>query len=396
MMTILKRELNHFYSLPIKLRQLLISFVLYATAYPIISVFINAFIWKNNANLPSLVFFRTGQFFVVPIIFFVNGLLLKFFKINYLYFFGSLIISLSVVLTVFFKGGSLFGFFIIGGLLGVGTGFYWANRNYLTIKETDDKNRSYFFGLLFSYATLIGLIVTFSVGWLIIFGLSYQILAIIAFAIIGMSGFYILKNNYRLVSIDNLFIKKVSPSWQKKRWIHLGIGIIEGMSFFVPSLLILSMIGNEGILGTLTAVSSVFSAILIYYYGRKSEMKFHKRYFILSVLINFGLSVSLALFFHKYFIIFFVLLNGLVINFIWLTLSPLVMRNIDLDSQIKKESRFNYVLDSEIFLNIGRIICCLLCVGLAFYKGDTFSLRYSPVFLSVIQFLLFVFLEKRK
>ena len=131
MLKILKKEIEHIYSLPVKLRPLLASFFLYSTAYPIISVFINAYIWRNNSNLSSLVFFRTGQFFVVPLIFLINGLLLKKYKINSLYFFGSLIISISVFLTVFLQTKTLLGYFLIGGLLGMGAGFYWANRNYL-------------------------------------------------------------------------------------------------------------------------------------------------------------------------------------------------------------------------------------------------------------------------
>jgi MFS family permease len=395
MLKILKKEIEHIYSLPVKLRPLLASFFLYSTAYPIISVFINAYIWRNNSNLSSLVFFRTGQFFVVPLIFLINGLLLKKYKINSLYFFGSLIISISVFLTVFLQTKTLLGYFLIGGLLGMGAGFYWANRNYLTIKETDEQNRSYFFGLLFSYSTIIGLIVTFAVGWLIVFGLSYQLLISVAFVIIALSGSIVLKKTYHTPKIGKLFISQPTSTWQKKRLIHLGIGIVEGLSFFVPSLLILIMVGNEGILGTLTAVSSIFSAVLIYYYGRKSDMSYHKKYFILSVIFNLALSILLALFFQKYIIIFFSLFNGLVISFLWLTVSPLVMKNIDIDSYNRKESRFCYILDSEIFLNIGRVFGCFLCLSITFFAGDLFSLRFSPFILSIIQFFLFLYLEKR-
>jgi len=396
MLNIFKKEITHFQSLPAKMRQLLISFFLYATAYPIISIFINAYIWRNNNNLSSLVFFRMGQFIMVPLIFFANGIFLKRYKINKLYFFGSVIISVNIVLIVFLRNNTLLSFLIMGALLGIGSGFYWANRNYLTIKETDEKNRSYFLGLLFSYATLIGLVVTFSVGWLIVFGLSYQVLISIAFILITMSGFIVLRNKYQTPRINKLFLTRPGTAWQKKRLIHLGLGLVEGLSFFVPSLLILAMLGNEGILGTLTALSSVFSGVLIYYYGRKSNINDHRRYFIISVIMNLFLSLLLALFFHKLTVILFTLLNGLVINFLWLTLSPLVMRNIDTDSLSHEEMRFGYIFDSEIFLNIGRVIGCFLCLFIAMAVGDLFSLRYSPLILGIMQLFLFVYLERRK
>ena len=394
MTNFIKKEVEHFRSLSLRTRQLLISFFLYSTSFPIISIFINAYIWKNNNNLSYLVVFRMGQFMIVPLIFLVNGILLKKYKINRLYFFGSMIISVSVVLIVFLKNNTLLSFFIMGGLLGIGAGFYWANRNYLTIKETNEKNRSYFFGLLFSYSTLIALVVTFSVGWLIVFGLSYRVLMTIAFILIIMSGFMVLKNKYQTPKIGQLFVTRPTSAWQKKRLIHLGLGLVEGLSFFLPSLLILIMLGNEGILGTLTAVSSIFSAILIYYYGRKSDISNHKQYFILSIILNLCLSLLLALFFNKLIVMLFVLFNGLIINFLWLTAAPLIMRNIDLDSFNREDTRFSYILDVEIFLNIGRSSSAVICLILALSVSDITALRYGALVLSCLQILLFIYLEK--
>lgn len=395
MKNFIKKELEHFRSLSSKTQQLLISFFFYSTAYPIISIFINAYIWRNNNNPSFVVFFRMGQFMIVPLIFLVNGILLKKYKINRLYFFGSLITSVNVILIVFLKNNSFSGFLIMGALLGMGTGFYWANRNYLTIKETNEKNRSYFFGLLFSYSTLVALFITFSVGWLIVFGLSYQAIITFAFILITMSGFMVLKNKYQTPKINQLFVTWPTSAWQKKRLINLGLGLVEGLSFFLPSLLILIMLGNEGILGTLTAASSILSAILIYYYGRKSSIGDHRRYFISSVILNLFLSLLLALFFHKLTVILFTLFNGLIINFLWLTASPLIMRNIDLDSFNSEETRFSYILDSEIFLNIGRVFGCILFLFIAFKAGDLFSLRYSPLILAIIQFFLFTYIERK-
>lgn len=236
--------------------------------------------------------------------------------------------------------------------------------------------------------------VTFSVGWLIVFGLSYQALITVAFILIIISGFMVLKNNYQTPKIGKLFITRPTSTWQKKRLIHLGLGLVEGLSFFLPSLLILIMLGNEGVLGTMSAASSILSAIFIYYYGRKSSIGDHRRYFISSVILNLFLSLLLALFFHKLTVILFTLLNGLIINFFWLTASPLIMRNIDLDSFNSEDTRFSYIFDSEIFLNIGRVFAGFLFLFIAFKVGDIFSLRYSPLILSCIQLLLFVYLER--
>ncbi len=395
-MNFIKKEFNHFKSLPMKLQELLLSFFFYSAAYPVISIFVNAYIWKNNSSLIYLTILRLGQFMTVPFFFLLNGYLLKKYKIGVLYFLGSIFIGISSVLVIFVKSSNLFSYLIIGALLGLGAGFYWSNRNYLTIKETDDNNRSYFFGLSFSFSTIIGLVVTFAVGWLIVFGVSYQILFLISFILIVLSGFEVLKNSHSNPSIKSFFLSRPTSAWKRKRIIHLGIGLVEGLAFFLPSLLILKVLGNEGVLGTLTAMSSVISALLIYFYGRRSKKGDNRKYFIISIFLSLGLSLVMALFFNKLTVVIYTLLNGLIINFIWLTVSPIVMNNIDTDVINRRESSFSYIFDSEIFLNIGRVGSILMSILIAIYYGDDVSLRYSPIILSLIQFILFSFLEKQR
>ena len=178
MISFIKSEITHFKNLPKKAQTLLISFFFYSTAYPMISIFINAFIWKNSNDITYLIYLRAGQFLMTPAAFLLGGILLKFIKIQHLYFIGTFFTAISSVLIIFLKNDTIFSFLLMGILLGIGAGLYWVNRNYLTIRETDEENRSYFFGLLFSFATLIGLVITLFTGWLIVFGMSYQLIMI--------------------------------------------------------------------------------------------------------------------------------------------------------------------------------------------------------------------------
>lgn len=394
MFNFIKSEILHFKNLPKKAQELLISFFFYSTAYPIISVFINAFIWKNNSNILYIIFFRAGQFLIVPISFFLTGLLLKRIRINKLYFIGSIVIAVASVLTIFWKNETNLDFFILGGLLGIGTGLYWSNRNYLTMKETNDDTRSYFFGLLFSFATLIGLAVTLFTGWFIVFGMSYQLLILIAFVLISISGYIVYRGSHETPKIGKLFIFDSSYIWMRKRFIHLGIGLTDGLSFFLPGLLILTVLGNEGVLGTLTAASSILSTILIYIYGRKSHSNDHKLYFIISALLGLFSSIFMALAFNKLTVVIYTLLSGLIISFLWLTASPIILKNIDLEVGQIEGKRFSYVLDSEIFLNIGRLASLAVCLMITNMYGVSLSLRFSPLVLSLFQVFLFVYLEK--
>lgn len=395
MLNFFQSEISHFKNLPKKAQTLLISFFFYSTAYPMISVFISAFIWKNNNNISDLIFFRASQFLVTPFAFLLGGILLKVIKIKTLYFIGALLIAVSSVLIIFLKNDSPLAFVYMGLLLGIGAGLYWVNRNYLTMKETNDENRSYFFGLLFSFATLIGLIVTFSVGWLIVFGISYQLLIIITFILIIFSGLTVFKNDHETPKIGKLFLINSSYIWTRKRFLHLGIGLVEGLSYVIPGLLILTVLGNEGILGTLTALSSVFSAIIIYYYGRKSNSKDHRGYFILSTVLTLIISFLIAIFYSKFTVIIYSLFNGMIISFLWLTAIPSILKNVDLEVGQIEGKRFSYILDSEIFLDIGRLISLAICFYIAISYGTENSLRFSPLILSIFQVVLFGVLEGR-
>ncbi|MBI5122426.1 hypothetical protein HZA75_01050 [Candidatus Roizmanbacteria bacterium] len=75
MINFIKSEISHFKNLPKKVQELLISFFFYATAFPMLLIFINAFIWKNNNNISYLIFFRAAQFFIIPLAFLLGGIL---------------------------------------------------------------------------------------------------------------------------------------------------------------------------------------------------------------------------------------------------------------------------------------------------------------------------------
>lgn len=394
MTNLIKSEFLHFKSLSQKAQGLIISYFFYGAAYPIINTYINSYIWRNNNNLTSLAIYRLGQFSLTPLIFLINGYLLKKYKIVWLYFFGSLVLAISTVSIVFIKLNSIIDYFILGGLYGVGFGFYWANRNYLTQQETSHKNRNYFLGLNFSINTIISLIIALFSGWLIVFGLSYQALMIFAFILLFVSGFKVFSENYQAFRIGKLTISQPTDKWKIKRLIHLGIGLFEGSAYFLPSLLILSMLGNEGILGTLTALTSILSAVLVYIYGRKVQTKNHRKYFIISVIFGLLSSVILAFFFNWLTIIIYVLLNSLIINFIWLTAGPLIMNNIDVEIVTNEEGRFSYILDGELFLNIGRSTSAVICLIITISISDFAALRYGSLILSAFQVLLFIYLEK--
>lgn len=390
MLNFINKEIDCFKKLSIQSQQLVISYFFYSLAYPILTTFSNAYIWRNNNQIIYLLYYRLGHFFMTPFAYLINGFFLRKYKINWLYLLGSLLLAISVILMIFFHNRSIISYVIIGLIFGLGTGFFWANRNYLISKSTTDKDRNYFYGLNFSINIFSYLMVSFFVGWLIVYGLSYAFLMMLVFFILLFSGLVILRVNYSSPKIKKIFISKITYFWLTRRLIVLGIGFVEGLNFFIPSILILKYLGNEGILGTLTAIASLISALAIYIFGRKSNSSNNKYFFIVTMCVGFILSSLLAYFFNKVVLLIYVLSNNLITIFLWSTFAPVLLNSIDYEIVKQENIRYSYLVDSELFLNSGRFLSALVCLLLIFFTNEYFALRFTPIFLYVSALSIFI------
>jgi len=389
------KEISRFRELSMKAQKLLISYFFVGLAGPLVGTFVNAYIFKNQGNLGIFVIYYLGFFLGIPFTFVINGWLLRRVKITYLYFFGTIMLAVGPLLLVFYANFSFIGYFIYGLILGVGVGFHWGNRNYFNQIETVDQERSYYFSVTYASDTVTAILVSFLAGWLIVFGLDYKVLMVVAFVFLFISASLIIAFPYsKQPDTKKLFVENPSNGWIGIRALQLGIGIGEGITFFFASLIILSKLGNEGILGTLSALTSLIAAISLYIYGRKSKTSHQKPVYVYSLIFGFSVSLLYALFFNKLLIISYVLLMGSIGCFFWLAVNPLSMDALDRELKEGKDERYAYILDAEIFLNIGRSLSILISLLLFFWMGTDFSLRFSPVILYGFQLLIFLKFER--
>ncbi len=390
------KEIGHFRQLSQKAQRLLVSYFFIGLAAPLIGTFVNAYIFKNQGNLEIFVIYYLGFFLAIPFTFIINGWLLRKVKIVYLYFFGTIMLAASPLLLVFYANFSIFGYFIYGLILGIGVGFHWGSRNYFNQIETVSRERNYYFSITFASDTTTAVLVSFLAGWLIVFGLNYKVLMIFAFIFLFIAASIIITfPSSKQPDTKKLFIKNPSSGWIGIRALQMGIGIGEGITFFFASLIILSKLGNEGILGTLSALTSLIAAVSLYVYGRKSKKSHQIPVYIYSLIIGLFISLLYGLFFNKLLIISYVLLIGSIGTFIWLAANPISMDALDRELEEEKDERYAYILDAEIFLNIGRSLSVLISLLLFFWLGTDFSLRFSPFLLYSIQTILIVAFYKK-
>lgn len=364
---------------------------------PLFGIFINAFIWRTTGSLLNVVLYSAGDFLCLPIAFFLNGFLLGKVNIRTAYWIGTLVASLTTALVVFLGVTSPYAFLAYGCLVGLGNGFYWANRNYLELQESNPNQRKYFYSLLSIADRLANIVVPLFAGWFIIFGQNSNFYSpvhaywiLFGTAIVLMLGGALTIARGSFESPVPLFISrlKIKPFLNKRRILSLAQGLTDGLGF-VPTILILLFLGKEGVLGTIAAIISVVTIVIIYLYGRIANGIDPRRVLLIST-IGFSLcALYLALSPGPISSIVYILLTAIFLNFMNLAVSPLLLSLTDIEMGDNPSThRYSFIFDNELFLNIGRLISFAFILICIFSGQITHALFYISLFAGIVQIIL--------
>jgi YQGE family putative transporter len=356
----------------------------------------NAFIWRSSRDFASVALYNMGTWVTLPFVFFINGILLQYLSISVLYVLGLILVALVPFIVIMLSIKGLTSLFFVGIMFGIGWGFYWSNRNLYSLRLTEDSNRNYFYSLNYTLDIFTNILVPFLIGWLIVFGngYAYQVLAIFLFLIYVTAGIVALPLSMHPSEHVHGVITKIKGRWNIVRLAAYGFGMQSGSNYVVPSLLVLFLLGNEGVLGTISSLGALVSALAIYQIGKVSLVHHRVPIFASGVLMI----IATALFFTVYpvgvGIIAYVVGTSVAANFTWSAYSPILAGVIDQYTPTKKQNRFKYFVDHEFFLNLGRISGVGIFFILYAASSQFSALHFTPVSIAVIQ--LFVFHLVRK
>ncbi len=389
------------------LRRLFFSNSFEAIAAPLSSIFVGAFIWRTTGSLIAVAVFSLGQFALQPFVFGLNGLILRRVNIRHMFFLGAICAGIgSVAVAVF---GSLQNplFFLLGGFLkAVGHGFYFPNRNYLELQETSDSNRNYFFGFIHAIAQAASVVIPFFAGWFIVFGSytkwysphhAYLLLFGVSFLLMVAAGSSILGGTYVSPIPARITRFSLQRFWNERRTINFAVGFVNGLGFISP-LLILIYLGNEGLLGTATAIAGIIAAVAMYAYGRFANRQW--RYFmsLLSSIVFVACAAGLILLPQPINVIVYVLIAVTASDFFSLICSPILLACSDKEMDRDEGMRYTFIFDNELFLNSGRVCGILLVIGMTVFVSQRFGLLYGPLFAGLVQlaFMLGLFISRKR
>jgi YQGE family putative transporter len=391
-------EYHYFLTMPRDMRILLLTNLIYAFVLPVIEIFVGAYIMRSSNDPTIVVIYQLTVYTGIPITFLLNGFLLSKIRISNLYSFGMLLSGLSMLIMMQLDSLSPLGVGVAGILMGCSFGFFWANRDYLALDTTNDSNRNYYYGLETFFYTLTFIIVPFFVGAFLAkvdggewldgkINLAYRIVTISVFALTILSSIVIHQEKFKNPSQPKFLYFNFHALWRKMLVLAGLKGLAQGYLVTAPAILIMTLVGNEGSLGTVQAISGVITAFMLYFLGRLTTPQ-HRIWILSAGLIIFLIgTVVNGVLFSAVGVNVFVLCKVLFQPLHDIAYFPIQMRVIDVVSKIENRNEFAYIFNHEFGLYIGRFLGLGLFIVLATYVSETFALKYSLIVIAILQVL---------
>ena len=396
-----KTEIDYFKSQPHNFQILVITNLVYALVLPVIDIFVAAYVMRNSNDPVKVVIYQLTIYTGIPLTFLLNGFLLKHFNIRKLYAAGMMLSAVSMTIMMSLKTLDLVGIGFAGITMGLSFGFYWANRDYLALATTNDKNRNYYYGLETFFYTIIAVVIPIAIGWFIeskgsdsrIHG-AYVTITGVVFIITVLASIVCFRGKFKNPEQKKYIFFKFHPLWYRLLSLALLKGLAQGFLVTAPAMLIMLLLGKEGALGTAQSVGAVIAAIIMYIIGRRSKPSGRIKIFAAG-LILFALGALLnGILFNALGVVLFMLLLLIAKPLLDLAYFPIQFKVIDIVSKIENRGEFAYILNHEAGLYVGRFLGAGTFIVLAYAMSTEFALRYAIIIIALLQ-LCSIFVAKK-
>jgi YQGE family putative transporter len=395
----LKLEWEQFCELSAEARSLLVSFIAWGIASPLLGIFTNAFIWRQHQGVLALALYNGAWMIGISLMFILNGFVLRLIRLSSMYALGLVLQSASAILLFSLDRIVLEDLIAVGFISGAASGFYWANRNLLSLQVTRFQGRDYFCSIESSLATLLSVISPAVCGWFLQFGFQavgdgildrYRALAFITLVIQLIGAWYIVRARFEDFAPKAILLWGASRFWNRARIFTALKGIAEGSGIFIPTLLILRLIGQEGAAGTAQSIATLVASAVMYALSR--QMRPHNRHLVLKsgvMLMVLG-AVALSLLYSPTSALVYLILETLAIQLLWGAANPMIFDAIDTDHGSNGEP-YRYIVDRELFLNLGRLSGVFVVITLSLLCDVDRTLRIAPLILAIATSSLLLF-----
>ncbi len=401
-MLTLAREISVFNSHPKPMRMLLLTNMVYSLVLPVIELFIGAYIIRSSADFSLVIVFQLAQGAGIPLTFLMNAWLLRYFPIARLYSAGMILSGCAMGLMMLLTDLTLPGISAAGFIMGLSYGFFWANRVFLALTNTTNKNRNYYYGLetfLFTFSYILMPLVagyfiasTQQLGW---FGgdvdTAYHILTVMVILLTIAASVIAHRSDFKNPGPAPFLYLRFHRLWNKMLLMASFKGVAQGFVITAPVMLIMKLVGNEGSVGMIQSVGAGLSALLLYVLGRKAGPEHRITIFSLGLaLFLLGAAVNMTLYSYAGALIF-VGCQVFARPLLDLAYFPIQLGVTECVSGKEQRNPFTYIFTHEVGLFTGRLLGCGAFILIARSFGEDAALRYALVGVAFIQaFAVFI------
>ncbi len=386
------KEVQHFKQQPHNFKILVITNLVYAFVLPVIDIFVAAYIMRSSNDPNKVVIYQLTIYTGIPLTFLLNGVLLRHFNVRKLYSAGMMLSGVSMIIMMSLKSIDLVGIAIAGLTMGLSFGFYWANRDYLALSITNDKNRNYYYGLETFFYTIIAVVIPVAIGWFIESGGSnariknaYLIITGIVFVITIVASVICFRGNFQNPIEKKYIYFKFHPLWYKLLALASLKGLAQGFLVTAPAMLIMLLLGKEGALGTAQSIGAVLAAFIMYIVGRLSKPSDRIKIFAAGLSLFALGAIFNGVLFNQTGVVIFILLLLIAKPLMDLAYFPIQFRVIDIVSKIEGRSEFSYILNHEAGLYVGRFVGAGTFLLIAYLVSNEAALRYAIIIIALLQ-----------
>jgi len=391
-------EIELFRSKPLNMRVLLLTNLIYVAVMPISNIFSAAYVMRNSQHdIKYVAIYQLASYAAIPLAFWLNGLLLNYVRIERLLSVGMLLSALSMMVMMMLKQLTIPGLACAGFLMSLSAGFYWANRNFLALSVTNDANRSYYYGLDQFFYTNLSVLTPFIIGDCFIanvekyhwFDLSinqaYQVVVAGVFVLVTGASVMIHQGKFKNPKRTKFVYFHFHKEWKWLQLLTILRAMAQGYMVLAPTLLIMTLVGNEGAVGILYTIGGIISAVTLYIIGRTTGPKQRVLLYTISVIVFAFGALTNSLLYSAIGVLILIVLQTLSQPLQEIAYFGTTLLMIDVLSYLEKRNEYAYIFNLEFSYLIGR------CGGLIFFLilaeeiSNTFALRYALIIVALLQ-----------
>ena len=398
----LKTEYLFFKQQEHNMKVLLMTNLLYAFVLPVVEIFVGAYVMRSTSSPTMVAFYQLAMYLGIAVTSLLNGFLLRRYNVKTLYSAGILVSGISMYVMMAIKSLGVVELALAGFFMGAASGFFWTNRYLLALNNTNDDNRNYFFGLesFFFSITSIGvplIIGTFIsmmdgkqiLGFVFDVTLSYQAVTLAVVIITVIACIILWRGDFKNPEETEFLYFRFTKLWRKMLSMAMLKGMVQGFLVTAPAILVLKLVGDEGVLGVIQGISGALTALLVYVLGRIAHPEDRIKIFVSGLVLFFVGTLFNGILYSALGVILFVLCKVIFQPLFDLAYFPIMMRTIDAAAKIEQRNEYAYILSHEFGLFAGRAFGLLLFLFLAYCFSQDFALKYALVIVGALQLLAY-------